>query len=334
MVVRALDPKEECFGAKAILNGCEGFWGEENVDKQYERQFSPPYFTLNDPETGDFVLNSSPDGDAILPSGVGQGGHHSVTGCWNCEIGAGHISSKKTILVLGDSHAQQYINLLSKIGKEHEIRFIESDKLSTCFALDHYTDVDTDGVRDYCKKMYIYFDGLYGQLDGVIFSTLWGFYYAPELLESTIASIRTHKPDMPFYIMEDIPWGGASGGYMCYKRGEYMDTCRVSRELGYKYPYDMIETLAERSLVRDRDYQLVETNQAFCDNAYCYSYIGGITPYFNNATYDVLEDNPKKAAFNGGDASFNPHLSLLYTYSMHDFIAQRFREVGIIGGGL
>lgn len=206
-----------------------------------------------------------------------------------CRTGA--RSSDHRIVVWGDSHATQYWNTFDEIGRDSNVAF-DVINSGPC-AADLLMQPDCTPRRQAMAPVLT-------ASDGIVVSLL-----AKDDANRTVQTLewlRSVAPTLPIRVIEDVPLAGPQSGPDCGYTGK---TCRTARRAALATPTAFIDTLIQRGLLRRAD--VIRTSDLFCDQRWCYAYIGGLSVYHDT------------------DFTSNSHVSVHYALSMTDALEERFR---------
>lgn len=227
-----------------------------------------------------------------------------------CDIG--DIKSNKQIILFGDSHGMHWLNAFNDIGKRNGVKF---RVLGTyhCFGLKQW--------EKSCKKRFDFIreSKVVDKSTAVIISA-WARYDAKHKIQPTSIAIKAIQDastqDIPIYLLEDVPIAGDKGGPDCAIKN-------LSCNNSVKKSLSDIKAISARIVnekLLDKSH-IIETDDMFCDNSKCYSFIGGIPVYFD---YDERTEEQRDQI--GG----NGHLSATYSLTTSTLLENKFKQQGIL----
>lgn len=219
----------------------------------------------------------------------------------------GDVNAKQKIAILGDSHANQWINALNDIGKRNHIKFILLTSGSCSW-------LPVNAPECINRTNFIRKNNLLGDVSAVLLS-VWFRYDQDYDTQPTSSAIKTAKDltSAPLYLLEDIPPAGDQGGPTCTVRGL---TCKNSIDALWAIN-GVRERLLKDSLIDEN--HIISTRDMFCDDADCYSYIGGVPVY---QTYNP-KDDPNSI---GG----NSHITGTYSLTVSGLLEEKLRKQGAL----
>ncbi len=287
---------EKCLGAKSIVNAskCPTAFGK--IDQKYKN------------------IGASDDFSHLIDEGGKQCPRYDPKAAETsnprvyCDVG--DVTSDKQIVIFGDSHAMHWINAFDELGKRNGVRFRVFATYS-CF-------ISTESVSaTVCRHRFDFIKGS-GMLDkssAVIVST-WIRYSAEFRLQPTTMTIKLIQSmtDTPIYLLEDIPFAGRLGGPSCFTKG-------FSCKNDVRNAVSEVKSVSAR-ILREKvldEKHIIRTDDMFCDGRFCYSFIGGVSTYFN-----TVVQNPEI------QVAGNDHLSASYSFSTAEILEAKFKKLGLI----
>ncbi|GHT82181.1 hypothetical protein FACS1894125_4350 [Actinomycetota bacterium] len=268
---------DDCVGARAVLNS-------EVCGNPFEMQV-PPEFAMvagNDMYGYSFDKGSDSRLDCSLPDAITN----------SCTIG--DLTSNNSILLAGDSHAQQLIAAFDYYGKKMNLKVIVTvtagegalDEKRSDFIKNEITKVDSVYVAQIFK---------YG-IDSI--------QRVPtiELLEEIIG--LANSIDKPVTLIQDIPWVGESCGS---KHSIDNKNCKSPIS-------EAIDNYVQENLSLDGfsdRYNYIQTSHIFCDTDFCYSTIGKLPVYHDHYAAPVN----------------NAHITQSFSHTLGDFFAESISQI-------
>ncbi len=281
-----------CLGARSIANQakCEQSFGFR--DTRFEQVDAPDLYLQS--------LNTGVACNVYHPTTYGPSDPTNY-----CEVG--DPTSLHRIAVLGDSHASHWINALDSIGRKNKINFLilSSGECS-------WRPIDAPMCKDRTK--FIRDNNLLTNVSAVLVS-VWFRYDTENHLQPTASALRNAKDltDAPVYLIEDIPPAGYAGGPKCISKGY---SCKMPIES--LWPLDETRNkLVDDKLIKENN--IISTREIFCDENYCYSFIGGLPVY---QTYNTRAD-PNSI---GG----NSHMTATYSLTTSNLLEKRLEIQGAL----
>ena len=283
----ALSGEDACFGGRAIKNkDCPNPFGKVNERFSQTAQADIPYASLH---SGEIYEMYDPKNAKQYP--------HRLKDL----IYLGDTSSDYKVVIWGDSHARHWLNALEKIGKERNITFIAilSGQCATLLVTSPQCDERLQFIRD---------SKVLTDSDAIVVS-LWHLYGADHPLQPTYNSIAfvQKETDKPVYLLEDIPLAGNQGGPLCLAQGK---SCKTS----VSSALTEIKKISEKLVSSDqlsRDH-IIPTDDMFCRNETCYSFIGGLPVYHDKS------------------AVGNSHITVTYSLTLAGMLESKLASHGVI----
>ncbi len=286
MHAAALDTENVCFGARAILhlNKCDDPYGKINpnnmsvgreddfktkiYDKKECYSFNPKVENRNNPQK------------------------------W-CTFG--DESSKKTIVLLGDSHAEQYINAFDAIGKKNNYKVYSA------------TSVGCKGLlftgKDLCKQR-LQFLNSSGILNSKAIIVLSFVYLDYASTAKGINNIRNIS-DSPIALLSDTPRSTPDAINKCYTFGI---KCTREYSAASGWSDEITNRLIKKGILKNNE--IISMTDAFCTPSKCYASIGGVPVYYNTT------DDARPSG--------NSHITASYSFSLSPLIEQKLRHQGFL----
>jgi len=281
---------DSCLGAQSILNKCEKSFGYINKDNS-QIAFNDRY---------DYLLDSG----ITCASADGRKDNEKLTTF--CQVG--DLDSKREITIWGDSHAQHWINPIDKIGRKNNLKVnvigtsycFGSGKLSKTCAI-RFKAIQKSGVLDRSESIII---------------AMWhnaSFTNPGNNALNAINTLRTLTNNRNFYLLEDTPVSGDSGGPDC---NIIHLSCknRIEDAVG-AIEKDSTELISLKVI---KSTQVISVKDMFCDNEYCYSNIGGIQVY-RDKKIDAKNKNV-----------VNSHMTASFAYSTWPMLEKKLLDSGAL----
>ena len=224
---------------------------------------------------------------------------------YSCVIG--DSSSSYQIAVFGDSHTNHWINALHEIGVRNHIRFV---------TMDNHVCGSNEVQEPQCENRLLTLKKL-GVFDKSKYVILSHLHRSDSTLDNkfgniglTVAAI-SDITDTPIYLLEDTPPASQFIGGDCVL---YKLTCTQEVDDVTK----SIKTISDNVVnagILDRD-RIIRTYDMFCDDRYCYSFIGGLSVYSN--------------AGRGKNKVVNSHMTGSFSLSLALPLEEKLREHGLL----
>lgn len=272
----AKNKNESCFGARSITNDCPESFGAINREwAQYVKADASLSLIENDNQWCDYYRIGEQDDETKY-----------------CTYG--DTSSDKSIVVWGDSHSDHWANALNRVGKEANIRFVHLSSGSCA-----NTDINQPKCAD--RIDFIKQEGLLQNAEAVIVS-LW-LNDNSSSVEATLEELQS-LTNSSIYLLQDVPEAGPEGGPECYLMRQ---SCTNTYEVAMLKVNKTIAELIDTGVIKNS--QVVKTEDLFCKDQTCFSFIGGASVY-----RDVADTG-------------NSHISSTYTLSLAEILADRLKGV-------
>lgn len=214
-----------------------------------------------------------------------------------CTIG--DKSSEKSIVLFGDSHAQQYINAFNDIGQKQNVKI---------YLLDSRDCVGEDFMikKKGCRDRYQSFkdSDIFEKSSFIVISFLFRDY---DFVKENIQFIE-NLTDTKYVVMQDTRYVSIEEQYTCYTLGQ---NCVL--------PKSQSETKADRILMQLiannilKKNQVIRTEDFFCDSSKC-SLIAGSAPIYFDST----------------DSTKNSHITASYSLSLSLLIESRLQSLDML----
>ena len=276
----ATDDNATCFGARSIQNSCPESFGSINTTWA---QFVKADQSLSLIEDGnrwcDYYRIGEQD-DATK----------------YCEYG--DTSSTNSIVVWGDSHSDHWANALNRIGKEEHIRFVHFSS-GTC------SNKDINEPKCATRINFIKNGNFLHDAKAVLFSP-WTPGNTSEL-QNTLKTL-SGMTDAGIYLIQDVPEAGSQGGPTCFLKRQ---SCTNSRDLALSKVNTTLEALVLNQNI-DANH-IIKTEDLFCKDNTCYSFIGGVSVY-------------RDAEVDTG----NSHISSVYALSLSNAFKFKLKAAGLL----
>lgn len=287
---RALDDGDRCFGAKSTVNGCQKSYGY--IEDDYTQIASSDRYA--------YLLNYNETCSSYDAKNSSKSKRETY-----CEVG--DLKAEQEITIWGDSHAQHWINPMDKIGLKNNIK-VNIIGTSSCLGQPKppkNCDIRFDSIKN---------SGVLNRSEAIIVS-MWhsrNITTKGNYALSAFKELGTMTTNRNVYFLEDIPRSGDEGGPNCNAlRLSCKNDIQDATSAITKNSADLIEMGIIRA---DR---IITVKDMFCDNAYCYSNIGGTHVY-----------RDKKSGAN--DSNFNSHLTASFAYSTWPALEKKLKDMAII----
>jgi peptidoglycan/LPS O-acetylase OafA/YrhL len=219
----------------------------------------------------------------------------------------GDTTAKQSIAILGDSHANQWINALDDIGRRNNIKFILLSS-GDC----SWKGLDTPECTP--RTDFIKSSGLLDNVSAVLVA-VWFRYDGDYPVQPTSNAIKSAKAltNSPVFLIQDIPPAGTEGGPSC---SIYGMSCQNDAAL-----YWAIDSAIERSMRDDliQRSHVIGTRNLFCDTEHCYSFMGGLP------VYQTHSPNDDPSALGG-----NSHITGTYSLTASKMLEESLRRQGAL----
>jgi len=283
-----LDESNTCFGARAILHQvkCGNPYGKINT----------AYATAGQQDIWFNLIRSNRPCYAFY---AGKKGRENVQEY--CTFG--DQKADRSIALVGDSHAEQYVNTFDSIGLRNHY------KIYLLNALPCITNWDTMKQNSLCKDR---LDSMLSLLATIHKSSTESFIVASSLFlryDDVKAFLNTLKRStkMKTVLLKDEPRSDEKRINDCYIS---RTNCVISRARATKETTEIASNLIKNGVVSNED--IINLDNAFCNSTNCFSFIGGAPVYYNTnkADYGVT----------------NSHITASYSLSLSFIVEHELQE--------
>jgi len=282
-----LNLNEDCVGARAVLhqNKCGNPYGVANNG----------FMNVGREEIWGDVIQSNKTNCYLFYL---EQGRNDVTRY--CEVG--NLDSSKQIAVVGDSHAEQYINTFNAIGLKYGYK-ANIYTLGTC-STNAFTDNTSKGV---CQSRLDFILKSLNKNSSIIVSTA----FKNDTNVDKILKLVNNNTDKPVILLNDEPRTTEKRLSSCYTTRV---DCTNTKEFSTQDISSTLDRLLNNGLVKKNN--VIDLTKALCDNNYCYSSIGGLPVYYNTKSAGRIYDNS--------------HIAPSYSLTMAPIIGQALAQDGFL----
>lgn len=285
----ALNESDVCFGARAVLN---------------QDKCNNPYGAIND---NTLSVGTADEWGVVLSSRERCYLFSNKLNDTSKYCTFGDTKSSKYILLLGDSHAEQYINTFDQVGRANDMKIIMYN-LGTCSGLGLAKN-EEDKVcidrYDFLKR-----SNLLSNSTHVVMSSAYKSYTDISKLIKLTASMT----DKNIYLVNDNPRYTSTLLDNCYI---LQVNCSRPKADAMNAVNNITSELISNSLVSESD--VIDLTDAYCDHSRCYASIGGAPVYYN--TKDKGKDDR---------SYYNSHTNQSYSLSMSHLLEQKLKQKGLL----
>lgn len=214
-----------------------------------------------------------------------------------CEYG--DRTAPTDIVIWGDSHADHWANALNDIGRRTHTKFTHFSS-GDCAA----DNITATACRDRIQSLKN--TGILQKSNAVVISVVTKDNI--ERMRNTVETIKSITSS-PIFLMEDVPSAGVNGGPDCFSKGL---SCKESTDTATGMTTSVNNKLVNNGILTQKS--IIPTKNMFCHDAFCYSYIGGVSVYRDTS--------------NMGDY-INSHVSSVYALSISSLLEQSLRNAGV-----
>ena len=286
MHAAVLDESSHCFGARAILNQdkCGDPFGRMNNDYMSVGRTD---YNKNSISNGSKNCFKSPKPASEKDSNLKE----------YCLLG--NRDADRSIVIIGDSHAYQYVNALDAIGRNNNYRVYVVDQ-------EGCDGINIPDRNNTCESKLPY--ATLNSASLVVLSFLFINY------DDTKASLDNLRKatNSTVVLLEDIPRSTPEKISNCYT---LRFDCDRPRQDATQLTYSILKELIDNKALDQR--QLINTADMYCDASTCYSSIGGVPVYT-----DTIRNNKTKID--------NSHVTASYSLSLAPILEQRLKSRGLL----
>lgn len=214
-----------------------------------------------------------------------------------CEYG--DRSSSTNIVIWGDSHADHWVNAFDDIGRQTKTKFTHFSS-GDCAA----DNITAPACRERIQSLTN--TNILQKSNAVIISVVTKDDIAR--MQNTIKTIRSIT-NSPVFLVEDVPSAGVNGGPDCFLKGL---SCKEPIDSATSLTTNVNDTLVSSGILAQKS--IIPTKDMFCHDAFCYSYIGGVSVYRDTSSMGNY---------------VNSHISSVYALSISGLLEQSLRSAGI-----
>jgi hypothetical protein len=240
------------------------------------------------------LQNAANDSGAVmLDAKPGCNPATTTTTVPSCIYGDTH--SSKTIVLIGDSHAQMWVPALNQIGSRLGYKLVVITKASCPAAdLDIY-DYTRNKPYVECSKFHQFAIARAKQLKpnililaslarGISLANGVGKGISPATWQAGVFKTLSAIPAQKKIVIGDIPFLGPDGGPDCLAaNGSNVQACSLSE----KTATSQLQTAAEEKAAAQAHATFIDTTPWFCAQSKCYAVIGKYDIYSDDAHIDA-----------------------------------------------
>ncbi len=210
----------------------------------------------------------------------------------------GDLDASRQIVVWGDSHADQWVNALNGIGIRNNIKFIHLSN-GTC-AADKITSTECQDRMQFIKDQ-----GFLKDSESIITTFLTRDDSTRS--ETVFKTLRELSDDKPIYYIQDVPIASKNSGPTCVFTNL---SCKDPKDSALSSVNKLTNQLISNGVINKED--MIPTSDMFCDNEFCYGFIGGVSVYHDT------------------DGKLNSHVSSVYALSLSEILEARLKTSGAL----
>lgn len=216
----------------------------------------------------------------------------------------GDQTASRSIVLIGDSHAEQYLNTFDQIGRTQHYKVYLFDTLNC-------TDTDFKDTTPACAARYDAIEQSKAILDKSSFVVISYLYRSDDYVAGQIHYIRGLTTNRHLVLFKDLPHTTEK---LLNKCNQAAGSCTTP-----------IKTATDNSDAIDKQLQangdldgvsLIDLDSALCDSTKCYSFVGGIPVY--NGTWSST------------DGVVNSHITATFSYSLDTYVTQKLHALHVL----